>query len=301
MKKKLLVTACFAAVCALLGVLIYSRSDSDSKQSINSIDSLQTISYDASTEYEEALKKFKSGCENAKVIRDDDSANNSIALVFEGTSDTVIIEKIISLLDEHDVKATFALSAMEAAEDEKTLQLIAQKGHDIADAGLRGESSMEEMSDEELIYDFTYSKKVFTTLLNKDIELLMLDRTLYTDLLCSAAAASGFDRLIAASAGHYLNETSFKEYEKASNYISKQPGGTIIVIKLDGYLDALEIEPKVEVKKPAEDKKASTDITKEEEETTNEDIVKVVEWILKAIDENSKETVLASSLKSMTN
>ena len=301
MKKKLLVTACFAAVCALLGVLIYSRSDSDSKQSINSIDSLQTISYDASTEYEEALKKFESGCENAKVIRDDDSANNSIALVFEGTSDTVIIEKIISLLDEHDVKATFALSAMEAAEDEKTLQLIAQKGHDIADAGLRGESSMEEMSDEELIYDFTYSKKVFTTLLNKDTELLMLDRTLYTDLLCSAAAASGFDRLIAASAGHYLNETSFKEYEKASNYISKQPGGTIIVIKLDGYLDALEIEPKVEVKKPAEDKKASTDITKEEEETSNEDIVKVVEWILKAIDENSKETVLASSLKSMTN
>ncbi len=301
MKKKLLVTACFAAVCAFLGVLIYSRSDSDSKQSINSIDSLQTISYDASTEYEEALKKFESGCENAKVIRDDDSANNSIALVFEGTSDTVIIEKIISLLDEHDVKATFALSAMEAAEDEKTLQLIAQKGHDIADAGLRGESSMEEMSDEELIYDFTYSKKVFTTLLNKDTELLMLDRTLYTDLLCSAAAASGFDRLIAASAGHYLNETSFKEYEKASNYISKQPGGTIIVIKLDGYLDALEIEPKVEVKKPAEDKKASTDITKEEEETTNEDIVKVVEWILKAIDENSKETVLASSLKSMTN
>lgn len=301
MKKKLLVTACFAAVCAFLGVLIYSKSDSDSKQSINSIDSLQTISYDASTEYEEALKKFESGCENAKVIRDDDSANNSIALVFEGTSDTVIIEKIISLLDEHDVKATFALSAMEAAEDEKTLQLIAQKGHDIADAGLRGESSMEEMSDEELIYDFTYSKKVFTTLLNKDIELLMLDRTLYTDLLCSAAAASGFDRLIAASAGHYLNETSFKEYEKASNYISKQPGGTIIVIKLDGYLDALEIEPKVEVKKPAEDKKASTDITKEEEETSNEDIVKVVEWILKAIDENSKETVLASSLKSMTN
>ena len=135
----------------------------------------------------------------------------------------------------------------------------------------------------------------------KDTELLMLDRTLYTDLLCSAAAASGFDRLIAASAGHYLNETSFKEYEKASNYISKQPGGTIIVIKLDGYLDALEIEPKVEVKKPAEDKKASTDITKEEEETSNEDIVKVVEWILKAIDENSKETVLASSLKSMTN
>ena len=148
MKKKLLVTACFAAVCAFLGVLIYSRSDSDSKQSINSIDSLQTISYDASTEYEEALKKFESGCENAKVIRDDDSANNSIALVFEGTSDTVIIEKIISLLDEHDVKATFALSAMEAAEDEKTLQLIAQKGHDIADAGLRGESSMEEMSDD---------------------------------------------------------------------------------------------------------------------------------------------------------
>ncbi|MCR4866024.1 MAG: polysaccharide deacetylase family protein [Lachnospiraceae bacterium] len=301
MKKKLLVTACFAAVCAFLGVLIYSKSDSDSKQSINSIDSLQTISYDASTEYEEALKKFESGCENAKVIRDDDSANNSIALVFEGTSDTVIIEKIISLLDEHDVKATFALSAMEAAEDEKTLQLIAQKGHDIANAGLRGESSMEEMSDEELIYDFTYSKKVFTTLLNKDTELLMLDRTLYTDLLCCAAAASGFDRLIAASAGHYLNETSFKEYEKASNYISKQPGGTIIVIKLDGYLDALEIEPKVEVKKPAEDKKASTDITKEEEERSNEDIVKVVEWILKAIDENSKETVLASSLKSMTN
>ncbi|MBP5310226.1 MAG: hypothetical protein J6Z05_06360, partial [Lachnospiraceae bacterium] len=100
MKKKLLVTACLVAVCAVLGVLIYSKSNSDSKQSINSIDSLQTISYDASTEYEEALLKFESGCDNAKVIRDDDSANeNSIALVFEGTSDTVIIEKIISLLD----------------------------------------------------------------------------------------------------------------------------------------------------------------------------------------------------------
>ena len=60
MKKKLLVTACFAAVCAFLGVLIYSRSDSDSKQSINSIDSLQTISYDASTEYEEAIKELES-------------------------------------------------------------------------------------------------------------------------------------------------------------------------------------------------------------------------------------------------
>lgn len=301
MNKKILALIAGTVACiSVFFALGYNRSKSDSGRSVNEVNSLQTITYDATTEYEEAVKKYEEGCLPAKIIRDaEESEDKEVALVFEGMSDTVITEKLLSLLDEHDVKATFAVSAMEAGEDSDTLQLISQKEHEIADCGLKGESAMEALSDEELIYNFTHSRKVFTTLLNKDPGLMMLSRTLYTDGVCTSASAAGYDTVIAPT--HYLNRTSFKDYDMTTQYVSRLKGSTILVIKMQGYLDALEMEPKVEERDPAKDKKASVDVKEEKEEKTEEDILKLTEWLLRALEENEIGTVMASSMESMTN
>ena len=301
-KKMILASACILIAVAFLFVLSSRPDENTSNRSVNEVTSLQTISYDASKEYEEALNKYNSECSPAGVIRDDNKAGDKeIAIVFEGLSETVTVEKILSMLDEYGIKATFAISAVSAAEDSDTVQLIDQKGHDIADKGLRGETGMESLSDEELIYNFTYSKKVFSTLLNKDTQLMMLDRTLYTNSLCLAAAASGYDKLISPSSGHFLNKTSFADYDRTAEYVSRLDNGTILVIKLDGYIDALEMEPKVEERDPAKDKKASLNVERDKDDLKEDDILQTVEWILKALDENDCKTVMASSLRTMTN
>lgn len=299
--RKLRAKVCsFIILCSVVMLCACGGEQSNTSQTGSDLNTVQRISYDATDEYSDAISKYNNGCEPSVIIRDEeDYEKKEIALVLQGMPDRVTIEKVLELLEERDMKVAFSITAMEAAEDDETFQLIHKKGHEIVNNGLNGESAMESLSDEELIYSFTHSRKVFSTLLNIPCNKLMLNSTYYTDGLCVAANASGFDKLVAPSSGHYINVRSFKDEEKAGEYINRLDNGTILVVKLNGYIDSLEFEPKEEAKKPAKDFKAEA-VTYTVEEEQEDDIIKTLTWMLDAIDAEDIKLTSLDSLKAQT-
>ena len=288
-------------VIMMVTLLVSFGCGMENKDSSDAVDlnTFKRISYDATEEYEAALEKYNKGCEGAKVIRDDESLEDKqIALIIQGTEDSVLIEKAIELLEDHNMKVTFAVTAMEAAEDDNTLKLIASKGHDIVDNGLNGNDAIDLMSDEEIIYNLSSSRKVFSTLLDITPDKLMLNGIYYTDDICMAANACGYDRLVAPSSGNYLNEKSFKDSQKAQEYVSRLSSGTILVFKLDGIIDALEMEPKIDYQKPAIDKQPTTDAQAKELEESQ--AITVLSWVLDALEQDNCKVTKLNSFKAMT-
>jgi peptidoglycan/xylan/chitin deacetylase (PgdA/CDA1 family) len=263
------------------------------------LNKVQRISYDASKEYEEALEKYNKGVEGVPVIRDDNSLpEKQIALVLQGAEDNVLVERAIELLEDHGMKATFAVTAVEAAEDDNTVKLISQKGHELVDNGLNGNDALDQMTDEEIIYDLTSSRKVFSTLTDFAPDKLLLNSTYYTENVRMAAKACGYAKLISPSSGKYLNGKSFAEEKKAEEYVTRLKTGSILVFKLNGIIDALELDPKVEYKKPAIDKQPTVDANKSVEEDT--DVITVLSWVLDALSDQNCTIVKLDKLKALT-
>ncbi len=263
------------------------------------LNKVQRVSYDASEEYEEALQTYNKGCDPAKVVRDDPSVDGKkVALILQGAEDNVIVEKAIELLEDHNIKASFAVTAMEAAEDDNTLKLIMKKGHDVIDNGLIGADAEELSTGEDLIYNLTASKKVFSTLMDFGTDKLLLNSTAYTDSVCMAAKASGYEKLIAPSSGKFLNVKSFKDSENCGEYVGRLQTGSILVFKLNGIIDAIEMEPKVEARKPAIDMQPTTDADGKEDDEV--DSITVLSWLLDALDSQQFKVIKTDALKAIS-
>ena len=263
------------------------------------LDTVQRISYDSSKEYEDALKKYNEGCDSVPVIRDDESLpEKQIVLILQGADDNVLVERAIEQLENHGIKASFAVTAITAAEDDNTVKLIKQKGHELIDNGLTGEGALEQHSDEEIIYSLSASRKVFATLTDFAPNKLLLNDTYYTGNLRMAAKACGYSKIIEPTPGKYLNVKSFANKTKADEYIARIKTGSILVFKLNGIIDALELEPKVEWKKPAIDPQPSLKTSKGEED--EKDVITVLEWLLDAIESQGCKVVKPDALKALT-
>ncbi len=289
----------------LLCIFMLCGCGSDGKTSqVTDLGSFQRLSFDATEDYKAAMEKLDEGCDPARIIRDDETVSeDKLVLVLQGISDRVTVEKALEMLEKHEMKAAFAVTAMEAAEDDELLKLIQDKGHEIIDNGPNGESELELCDDEELVKSFTSSRKVFETLLNFPPKYGMFNSTYYNDAVCMAATASGYEKLVAPAAGRYLNAYSFDSEELAQEYVGRMKTGTILVYRLRGYVDAAEYEPKEEHKDPAKDFQATVVIGEEEEESEEEedaDTLRTLGWLLDSLDHSGYETVSLSSLKAMT-
>ncbi len=264
------------------------------------LDTVQRISYDASEEYEEALKKYNEGVAGVPVIRDDNSLDGKqIALIVQGAEDDVLVERAVELLEDHDIKASFAVTAEEAAEDDNTVKLISSKGHELIDNGLNGRDALERMSDEEILSDLASSRKIFRTLIDLTPDKLILDTPYYTENVRMAAKACGYAKVVSPSSGKYLNEKSFSDSTKAEEYVARLSSGSILVFKLNGIIDALELDPKTEYKKPAIDMQPT--INPEPSEKENEiDAITVLTWLLDALESQECSIVKLDKLKALT-
>lgn len=198
------------------------------------------------------------------------------------------MEKILDLLEKYNVRATFFIPGVEAAEDSSIVEMIKEGGHDIGNGTLSGINNMENLSKEELILDFATTNKILKSIVDKDIELLKCNSTVYNDNVLAAAFASGNKYVV--STDHYLSYQSFKNYEQAYGYVKNLSNGTILSIKLDGVLNDFEYNKEIMDNKPAVDKQAGikeNSVNKEDERTIDE----IVEWILKAIKEQERVAV----------
>lgn len=240
--------------------------------------------YDASKEVNEALKSFDI-TKKSEVITNIDTQSNIVSLSFEGIKNKDTMEKVVDLLDKYNIKATFFIPGIKAAEDSSIVKMIKEGGHDIGNGTLSGNNNMENLSKEDLILDFSTTNKILKSITDKEVELLKCNSTMNNENVLASAFASGNKYVV--STDHYLSYQSFKNYEQAYGYIKNLSNGTIVSIKLDGVLNDFEYNKEIVEENPAIDKQAGIKENKEDERT----ITEIVEWVLKAIKEQEKVAV----------
>ncbi len=307
MKKKmtvvLIILALVAAGLIARSVKTYYQNRNAKEAIVAEYDTeLERVSYDASKEIEAAKKKFDEIDEGAKIIRDRSTQEaRSAALVFQGVQDRATVEQILKILQKYDCKATFCVGGNVASEDSDLLQLIDSEGFTLADNALNGETFMEELDSDELITNFATSHKILSTLTNDSPNIMMCNSTFYADTVARAAKACGYDKLIAASAGKFINKNSFKDFKNTCEYTDKLKGGNILVIKLNGPLTPLEYEANNAVIDPAKDKKPTEATQKQEEEEKEEsDILTTVDWLCRALRQSEVKTVSITNMKAQS-
>lgn len=272
-------------ISASIGIYTYINYNRDTKEGI--INVVKKNKYDTSKEVNDALRRFDI-TKKSELITNIDTQSNIISLSFEGINNKDTMKKILELLDRYNVKATFFIPGIKAAEDSSIVEMIKKSGHDIGNGTLSETNNMESLSTEELISDFSTTNKILKTITDQDIDLLKCNSTIYNDNVLASAFASGNKYVV--STDHYLSYQSFKNYEQAYGYVKNLSNGTIVSIKLDGVLNDFEynksvVEEKVKVVKQEDVQEKVSD--KDDEKT----ITEIVEWILKAIREQERVSV----------
>ncbi|MBU3144371.1 polysaccharide deacetylase family protein [Clostridium sp. CF012] len=292
MKKKYIVII-ILLISIFVGAFIYENYN------INTSSGEVTISkkskYDASKEIKKALNTLNSS-KKADVITNVKTTSNIVSLSFEGLSNKDTIDKIIHILDEYGIKASFFIPGIKAAEDSSIVELIQKGGHDIGSGTLSRTKNMEKLSKEELVTDFCSTNKILKSITGVDPILLKCNSTVYNENILTAVYASGNKYVV--DSDHYVSYQSFKNYTQAYGYIKYLAKGTIISIKLEGVLDSFEYGEKRVEEKPAIDKPdgISEERDKEDSEVT---IIQIVEWLSKSIEEQNKTVVKLSELPSI--
>jgi len=286
MRKKYLSIIIGALIISIsIGAYTYVNYKIDHSKGMTNI--IKKNRYDASKEVNEALKSFDI-TKKSEVITNIDTQSNIVSLSFEGIKNKDTMEKVVDLLDKYNIKATFFIPGIKAAEDSSIVKMIKEGGHDIGNGTLSGNNNMENLSKEDLILDFSTTNKILKSITDKEVELLKCNSIMNNENVLASAFASGNKYVV--STDHYLSYQSFKNYEQAYGYIKNLSNGTIVSIKLDGVLNDFEYNKEIVEEKPAIDKQAGIKEDKEDKEDERT-ITEIVEWVLKAIKEQEKVAV----------
>lgn len=270
---------------------VWMRREMGKKTAAVEAEIAEEADYAAAEEIAAAKQKLEENPQLPKVITNINTVDKKIALCFEGSANSLVLEQILEYLNAYDMTATFFISAVDAGEDQEIIDEIIKAGHDIESYTLYGTSHMEKMSTDELITDFCRAQVVYEDKISKRPQYLKCNATEYTDELMKAADACGYKSIVYPT--QYLNYQSFATKEVAANYVAGLDKGTVISIKLNGYLDELEYEEKVTEENPAKDKQPGVELHEPEEEelTEIERLLQVVEWFLQCLDEKEYVTV----------
>lgn len=286
-KKKIIVLIVSAISICSLGIRSYTSYINTHQTNEN------IITYNESDNFEsdysiDALRSNR----KAEIIRSINTSSRIIALSFEGMDDEENIQGILELLNKYNIKATFVVSGIDAAENPDILKKIREEGHEIGNASLSDKNNLKEKSKEDLIYDFSKSNKILEGIINDKVKLLKCKAEEYTDDLLEAAYASGDEYILDSSI--YLNYQSFKNYEEAYGYISRLKNGSVLSIKLNGVLDETEYSKKTDDNR-AIDKQAGI---KEKDEVEKHQVttLQMLEWLLRSISQNRKAVVKVTDL-----
>lgn len=271
----ILVVAIFSSI--LLMIYLFRNNKSTPAMSLTG--------YQAEQELDEALKKLDTSTEKASVIKKIDTTERIVALTLDGMLNNRQMLKILELLEQYNVQATFFTEGVLAAEDDELINEIKKRGFGLGNYTLYANKHMEELPQEEMVADFVKSKNILDTITNDNNSLLKCNVTPYTDELLHVAKCSNIDYGIESTV--YLSSTSFSSYEAAYGYVQKLKSGSIISVKLSEELASEEFEV-------AEPSTEDLDPSQKEENTATKsaDIFTMLEYLIPALSDSGIKTVL---------
>jgi len=248
--------------------------------------------YDTETSVNEALLNLENA-ESAQIISGVNTLENKISITFDGLSDEQTMKNIIEIVNKYNLKATFFVEGLKSAENDQIVSELVANNFDVQNYTLQGEKHLETRSAENLVENFVRANVIIETLTGHQPSYLKLNATDLTDNVLKAAGASNIQAVIKSD--YLINKTSFNSYEQTQGYVKQIKKGSIISIKLDDVLDATEVEL-VRDETPALDKQASITDQDERVDVSEPDILKIIEWLAKALESKDYQTVELSRL-----
>ncbi len=195
--------------------------------------------YDASAEI--AAAKEKLGGVKSELIEKSGGKAFKTSLVFEGVVAPEVTERIIALLKSYDMDAVFCASAINAVENADSLNMIKAAGYEIACYNMNGETHVDRLSTDEMLYAFCTSASYIKQATGEQPKLLRCRNTKCTDALLKAAFAAGYTNVIDAKCEVGLK--SFSSFSSVSRYINDQAQGAIIAFRLTAEKEESEQTP----------------------------------------------------------
>lgn len=245
-----------------------------------------SIRFDAEKEIVAATAKMQLNKSMATVVTGSKGKEERIALTFDGRGSQLVMDKILESLQKHQVKATFFIEGMQAAEDPQLILKIKDAGFAVENYSLHGWPQMERFTTDKLIFDFCQSKKIFQLALLNDSKILKCNETNYTDQLRQAAQACGFQQIVKSDV--VVTAQTIKALDSAqaaSDYVNKIKPGSIVSVKV-----RVNREPQTETK-----------MLPQPVDKSEKDMVLAVENLLAAMKKRGLEIVPSTELAEKTN
>jgi len=205
------------------------------------------------------------------------TATDRIILTFDSLCDEETLGRILDLLNKYNIRATFFVSGMQAAEFPDSIRMIKNGGHDVGNHTLKTRKSMHELRAEDSISDILHAEDIIRGITGVRPTKLRFYVTAYTELVKSIAAATDYQLM---PADVFVNYRSFSSLTQVQGYVNALEDGSVISVKLNGELDATEYVRKEIIDTPAIDPSpAAADPGKEEQREKDERLVQIVEWL----------------------
>lgn len=247
-----------------------------------------TIETDASA-VELAMQGFAESAP-ADLIRDQAGDTLRVGLVFLGlTEEADTNHAVLELLEQNDLRASFALSASEVLGDEDFLEQLQADGYDLLSNNASGESNLHQKAASEMVSTMYRSREAISTAADRAVPLLYCSSTLLTGDVLRAASVSGYEAVLDPQSSHVLDENSFDSAADAAAFVDGLQGDTIVVVDLRGPVESIQKEDAVTAEKPAIDKQAGLEESSTPEEE-QDDILTKAAWLVQALKERGVQT-----------
>ncbi|VBB09483.1 polysaccharide deacetylase [Lucifera butyrica] len=290
MKKRVIVIVLFIFIAiGLAGVFLFkpfftTRTNGDYHSNITGLQD----AYNADADIMQAQERMKENQAKAIVILHGDRSRRQIALTFDGLTDRTTMQQILDLLKKYNVKATFFVDGMQAAEDPQTVANIRSAGQNIENYTLSGRAKMENLPVERLIKDFCYSQKIIKVLTDQGPNLLKCNNTKYTDSLLRVAKACGFNSVVKTDV--FFDGKKINSLQAADDFVSKIRPGSIVSIKLETGPEPIPNESGKTDLRPAVDKQPGLKELPKATELGNKEIADAIERVCIALQKANYTT-----------
>lgn len=227
----------------------------------------------------------------AAVITDNPAAEKPrLGIVFVGfTEEDDTNEKLLRLIRENGIKASFAISAADGLTNEEFVDNLLAEDCKLISNGAAGEANLHTKSAEEIVETMLKSRESLSAMADVQVPILYCSSTAITSDIVRGAAVSGYEAVLQPEEENVLDENSFTEKADAEKLLDTVKGDTILVVDLNGAAEEIQKEASITATKPAIDPQAELNQTKAKKEEPVP-ILTQVQWLTEAIQNRKIET-----------
>jgi len=249
--------------------------------------------YAADEEIVQAQNSLTSSTEMATVIKGDPKIGHRLAITFDGMAEPATMDRILDLLKKYDVKATFFIEGMNAADNKELITSIEKNGQKIENYTFTGIVHAEKLPQEELVADLCRTQKVIATLTDTTPSLLKGSKMVYTEQLRKTAQACGLKSVVKTDA--FLPHNHLHTEAEAAAFVNTLKNGNILSVELGTAVEIKKFEAGTTDETPAINKKPGVKALADSN-VESDDVVLELERVLQALQKVKYDTVFVETL-----